>query len=139
MQSTARSAIAGSIPAPFLRKLLENRGNELNRVERWFAEIMYKGIQRGSFRSLLARVRVIKQYLREQNENPHAPSFGRRLFPLSFGKPRIVKKRLTRGTSAIPSRGRSQFLRLLTAEEEEMTSSILACIRQSFTPIVRDE
>jgi transposase len=42
----------------------------LNLVERWFAEITRKRIRRGTFRSVPALIRAIRQYLQENNKNP---------------------------------------------------------------------
>jgi transposase len=41
----------------------------LNLVERWFAEITRKRIRRGTFRSVPALIRAIREYLREHNSN----------------------------------------------------------------------
>jgi transposase len=42
----------------------------LNLVERWFGEITRKRIRRGTFRSVPALMRAIKDYLRENNTDP---------------------------------------------------------------------
>lgn len=42
----------------------------LNLVERWFAEITRQRIRRGTFRSVAALTKAIREYLREQNQHP---------------------------------------------------------------------
>ena len=42
----------------------------INQVERWFAEITRKRIRRGTFRSVDALVKAIKDYVRASNTNP---------------------------------------------------------------------
>jgi transposase len=42
----------------------------LNLVERWFAEITRKRIRRGTFRSVTALTRAIREYVRENNKDP---------------------------------------------------------------------
>jgi transposase len=42
----------------------------LNQVERWFAEITRKRIRRGTFHSVPELVKVIQDYIRENNKNP---------------------------------------------------------------------
>ncbi len=42
----------------------------LNLVERWFAELTSKRVRRGTFRSVPALIRAIRQYIREHNSHP---------------------------------------------------------------------
>ena len=42
----------------------------LNQVERWFAEITRKRIRRGTFRSVAALEKAIREYVRENNKSP---------------------------------------------------------------------
>ena len=42
----------------------------LNQVERWFAEITRKRIRRGTFRSVAALEKAIRDYVRENNKSP---------------------------------------------------------------------
>jgi transposase len=42
----------------------------LNQIERWFAEITRRRIRRGTFRSVPELVKVIREYIRENNKRP---------------------------------------------------------------------
>mgnify|MGYP001571607989 CR=1 FL=1 len=44
----------------------------VNMVERWFAEISRKQIRRGSFKNVKELIRVIKEYIESNNQNPKA-------------------------------------------------------------------
>jgi transposase len=45
-------------------------GSWLNQIERWFAELTNKRIRRGTFRSVLALERAIKEFIEVHNEEP---------------------------------------------------------------------
>jgi hypothetical protein len=43
----------------------------LNLVERWFREITEKRIRRGTFQNVSVLIEAIKNYIDENNQNPH--------------------------------------------------------------------